>query len=76
MFVFVFGVGLEKLEAFLGSLMDHPNIRRSNVFCKSTNAKKQQKKSRFSSLLGLFWVKTTSLSGHHSRFGTTCSGEH
>ena len=24
-------------------------------------------------MLDLFWVKTTSLSGHHSRFGTTCT---
>ena len=28
-------------------------------------------KYSFRSISGLFWVKTTSLSGHHSRFGTT-----
>ena len=33
--------------------------------------KLSRKKSSFRSTLGLFWLKTTSLSGHHSRFGTT-----
>ena len=36
----------------------------------SKNAKTEQKKSSFRSIFGVFWVKTTSLSGHHSRFGT------
>ena len=30
----------------------------------------------FSAYFGLFGVKTTSLSGHHSRFGTAYSGEY
>ena len=32
--------------------------------------KLSRKKSSFRSMFGLFCVKTTSLSGHHSRFGT------
>ena len=32
--------------------------------------KNDQKKSSFRSILGLLWVKTTSLSGYHSRLGT------
>ena len=34
---------------------------------------KTPKMNRKRVALGLFWVKTTSLSGHHSRFGTTYS---
>ena len=42
-------------------------------YCK--NAKNEQKNSSFRSTFGLFSIKTTSLSGHHSRFGTTCSDQ-
>ena len=38
-----------------------------------TNAKNEQEKCSFRSILGLSWVKTTSLSGHHSQFGTAAN---
>ena len=39
-------------------------------------SRNQQKKSSLRPILGLFWVKTTSLSIHCTWFGTTYSGEY
>ena len=42
-----------------------------SVGSECTNAKNDRENGILSSVLGLLWVKTTSLSGHHSRFGTS-----
>ena len=49
------------------TLLGRSNMREAGSAKHAKN--QQERKSSFRSILGLFWVKTTSLSGHHSRFG-------
>ena len=71
-----------KIECKLNDEIDSRLTRGARAAgCGKSNHKRQKrpnndrKMSSFRSNFRLFWVKTTSLSGHHSRFGTTYSGE-
>ena len=64
--------GIKTHNGLWNTYIDRRSGREGSPFLvSSTKTPKLAGKVVVLGILGLFWVKTTSSSGHHSRFGTT-----